>query len=226
MKLKWYGHASFRITANNGTSIITDPYTPETAGYKPIGESADVVIISSDNDSFHCRAELISGNPTIINALKLAQATKTQIEKGITFQAIEAMEALNHRFHHPDQNGMYKFTVDGVSVGHIGDVGNPLSQEQLEFFQGIDVFLALAGGHPTMELDDLKTAIDVIKPKLVVPMHFRTLTYKPRNTFWIETFLGYFDDKNVDFAIASEVELGQENLPKETRVLVLDYASR
>ena len=176
MKLKWYGHSSFRITANNGTSIITDPYTPETSGYKPISETSDVVIISSDNDSFHCRADLIPGSPTIINALKLAQTTKTQTEHAISFQAIEAMEALNHRFHDPDQNGMYKFTVDGVSVGHIGDVGNALSQEQLEFFKDIDVFLALAGGHPTMELDELKTAIDFIKPKLVVPMHVRTLT--------------------------------------------------
>lgn len=225
MKLKWYGHASFRITANNGTSIITDPYTPETSGYRAINERADVVIISSDNDSFHCRADLIPGNPTIINALKLAQSTKTQTENGITFEAIEAMEALNHRFHDPDQNGMYKFTVDGVSIAHIGDVGNPFSQEQLEFFQGIDIFLALAGGHPTIELDDLNTAIETIKPKLVVPMHFRTLTYKPRNTYWIESFLSYFDDKQIDFAIGSEIELKKENLPDQTRVLVLDYAN-
>jgi L-ascorbate metabolism protein UlaG (beta-lactamase superfamily) len=223
MKLQWYGHASFRITANDGTSIITDPYTPETAGYKPIPETADVIIISSDNDSYHCRADLIPGTPIVINALELAQTTKTRTEKGVTFQAIEAMEALNHREHDPDQNGMYKFTVDGVSVGHMGDMGNALTKEQLEFFKGLDVFLALAGGHPTIELADLKTAIDTIQPKLVVPMHFRTLTYKPRNTFWIETFLNYFEDKDVDFACASEVEIKKENLPEGTRVLVVDY---
>ncbi len=225
MKLKWYGHASFRITANNGTSIITDPYKPETAGYKAFSESSDIVIISSDNDSFHCNADLIPGSPLVINALALAQSGKPQTEKGITFQAIQAMEALNHREHDPDQNGMYKFTVDGVSIGHMGDIGNALSQEQLEFFRDIDVFLALAGGHPTIELDDLKTAIDFIKPKLVVPMHFRTLTYKPRNTFWIEKFLGYFDDKDVDFACAYEVEINKDSLPEKTRVLVVDYAS-
>jgi L-ascorbate metabolism protein UlaG (beta-lactamase superfamily) len=223
MKLQWYGHASFRITANDGTSIVTDPYTPETAGYKPITETADVVIISSDNDSYHCRADLIPGTPIVINALELAQTTKTRAEKGITFEAVAAMEALNHREHDPDQNGMYKFTVDGVSVGHMGDMGNALTKEQLEFFKAVDVFLALAGGHPTIELADLKTAIDTIQPKLVVPMHFRTLTYKPRNTFWIETFLNYFEDKDVDFACASEVEIKKENLPEGTRVLVVDY---
>jgi L-ascorbate metabolism protein UlaG (beta-lactamase superfamily) len=223
MKLKWYGHASFRITASNGTSIITDPYKPETAGYKAFSESSDIVIISSDNDSFHCNADLIPGNPIVINALELAQSGKPRIEKGITFEAVAAMEALNHREHDPDQNGMYKFTVDGVSVGHMGDMGNALSREQLLFFKGVDVFLALTGGHPTIELDDLQDAIGAIQPKVVVPMHFRTLTYKPRNTFWIESFLNYFDDHEVDFACDCEVEIKKENLLEETRVLVLDY---
>jgi L-ascorbate metabolism protein UlaG (beta-lactamase superfamily) len=223
MLLKWYGHASFRITSKDGTSLITDPYTPETAGYKPITETADIVIISSDNDSYHCRADLIPGTPTVINALELAQSTKTRTEKGVTLQAVEAMEALNHRFHDPDQNGMYKINVDSISIGHMGDMGNALTKEQLEFFKGVDVFLALAGGHPTIELGDLKAAIDAIGPKLVIPMHFRTLTYKPRNTFWIETFLNYFDDKDVDFACADEVEIEKESLPAKTRVLVLDY---
>jgi L-ascorbate metabolism protein UlaG (beta-lactamase superfamily) len=226
MNLKWYGHASFRITASDGTTIITDPYTPETAGYKAISETSDVVIISSDNDSFHCRADLIPGNPIVINALELAQSTKSRTEKGITFHAVQAMEAHNHRYHDPDQNGMYKFNVDGLTVGHMGDVGNALVDEQLEFFRGVDIFLALAGGHPTIELDDLKIALDVIQPKLIVPMHFRTLTYKPRNTFWIESFLNYFDDEQVDFAISSEVKLAQESLTGETRVLVLDYANK
>jgi L-ascorbate metabolism protein UlaG (beta-lactamase superfamily) len=223
MKLKWYGHASFRITASDGTSIITDPYKPETAGYKPFTEAADIVIISSDNDSFHCNADRIPGSPIVINALQLAQSGKPRVEKGITFEAVEAMEALNHREHNPDQNGMYKFTVDDVSIGHMGDMGNALSREQLLFFKGIDVFLVLAGGYPTIELDDLQVAIGAIQPKLVVPMHFRTLTYKPRNTYWIESFLNDFDNDEVDFACASEVDIKKESLPSETRVLILDY---
>jgi len=223
MLLKWYGHASFRITANNGTSIITDPYDPQTSGYKPFGEGADIVIMSSDNDRFHCNAHLIPGNPVVINALALAQSGASRSEKGITFRTAKAMEALNHREHDPDQNAIYRFEVDGIQVGHMGDIGNPFSLEQLEFFQGLDVLLALTGGHPTLELDDLKTVIDTLKPKLVVPMHFRTLTYKPRNTLWIESFLGYFNDADVDFACACEVALRKEDLPERTKVLVLDY---
>ena len=224
MKLKWYGQASFRITAEDGTSIVTDPYTPETSGYAPVTEPTDIVIRSSDNDSFHCRADLIPGEPAVVTALDLAGNGGETTVNGIRIRAIEAMEALNHRYHDPDQNGMYRFTVDGIDIGHMGDVGNPLNDEQIDFFKGIDVLLALAGGHPTIELDDLKTVIDGAQPRLIVPMHFRTLTYKPRNTYWIETFLSYFPAENIDFAFGSEATVTRDSLPDSTRVLVIDYA--
>jgi L-ascorbate metabolism protein UlaG (beta-lactamase superfamily) len=226
MKLKWYGHASFRITDESGTAIITDPYTPETAGYSPITEPPDIVITSSDNDSFHCRADLIPGDFVTINALKVALSGEEIVVKGIPIRAIAAMEALDHPEHDPDQNGMYRFVVDGIHVGHIGDLGNPFSKKQIEFFQGVDVFLVLAGGLPTIKLPDLKTAIEAIRPRLVVPMHFRTLSYKPRNTLWIESFLSFFDDHDVDFACHYEATLTREELPEPTRILVLDYVKR
>ncbi len=223
MKLKWYGHASFRIRSQSGVSIITDPYDPAAAGFKAFNEPADIVIVSSDNDSFHCNEHLIPGSHLTINALELAQNGGVRLEHGIEFRAIEAMEALNHNEHDPDQNGMYRIKIDGVQIGHLGDMGNALTPAQLEFFAGIDVLLALVGGHPTLELSDLQTMIEHVKPKLVIPMHFRTLTYKPRNMFWITNFLGLYDDSDVDFACASEVEITLETLPVKTRVLVVDY---
>jgi L-ascorbate metabolism protein UlaG (beta-lactamase superfamily) len=224
LKLKWYGHASFLVTSNSGLRIVTDPYTPETSGYLPVRDPADVVVISSDNDTFHCRADLIPGNPIVINALEVAQAGGKRIEKGVEFTSIEAMEALNHKYHDPDQNGMYRFVVDGVSIGHMGDIGNALSEAHLNFFTGVDVLLALTGGHPTIELDDLKVMIDRTQPKLVVPMHFRTLRYKPRNCFWIEKFLSYFSDNEVDFACDYETTITHDMLPTKTRLMVLTHA--
>lgn len=224
MHIKWYGHASFLITAENGKRVITDPYTPQTSGYAPIPDSPDIVIISSDNDTFHCRADLIPGSPVVINALELAKQGGQRTEQGIAIQAIQAMEALDHQFHDPDQNGMYRFTVDGISIGHLGDVGNALSEEQMQFFAGVDILLALAGGHPTINLDDLDAIIRRTQPKLVIPMHFRTLRYKPRNTFWIQSFLNYFNPDEVDFACDSQIAISQDTLPTKTRVTVLTHA--
>lgn len=223
MKLKWYGHASFRVESTSGLSVITDPYDPDLIGFKPFRDTADIVITSSDNDQAHCRADLIPGTPRVINALNVASGGGSMALEAMTITAIEAMEALAHHEHHPDQNGMYRFTVDGVSIGHMGDVGNPLSAEQTAFFAGVDILLALAGGYPTIELPDLKRLIDIARPKLVVPMHFRTLSCKLHNILWIPSFLELFSDHEVDFAHASEVEISAKQLPVSTRALVLDY---
>jgi L-ascorbate metabolism protein UlaG (beta-lactamase superfamily) len=224
MKLQWLGHASFRITGADGVSIVTDPHNPETSGYAPYREPCDIVIMSSDNDLFHCNTQLVPGPHLTINALELARTGKPRVEHGVRFEAVEAMEAHDHPEHDPDQNGMYKISLDGLTIGHMGDMGNALSAAQIAFFRGVDVLLALTGGLPTIKLPDLRVAIEAIQPKLVVPMHFRTLTYKPRNTLWIESFLADFDPSIVDFACAHEVDITPGTLPAAMRILVIDYA--
>ena len=226
MKIKWYGHAAFLVTADDGTSAVLDPYTPDLAGHEPIIDEPTLVITSSDTDDAHCRSDLIPGDPVRINALDIAEAEGKQTVAGVEIKAIKAMEALTHRDNNPDQNAMYRFEMDGVSVGHMGDVGNPLTQTQMDFFKGGDVLLALTGGYPTILLDDLKTAIDYIQPKYVVPMHFRTLRIKFIDFLWVSSFLEYFDEKkDVDFVHNHEVSLTPADLPSSTRVLVMSYSN-
>ena len=224
MKVTWYGHAAFGIDPESGPRIITDPYTPEGVGYAPIADAADLVIISSDDDSAHCRGDLISGGPEIVNALTVAQSGGSQTAQGVEITAIEAAEWDHHPEHEvPGQNGMYRFTLDGIKCAHMGDVGNPLTDAQQAFFEDVDVLFALAGGYLTIELPDLMEMIHRVKPKLVIPMHFRTLTYRPRNTMWIESFLSHFKDEDVDFSFGSTAEITKDQMPDRTRVLVMDY---
>lgn len=224
MEITWYGHAAFGLAPETGPRIITDPYTPDGVGYAPITEPADLVLISSDDDSAHCRGDLISGEPEIVNALAVAQAGGIATVQSVAIAAIEAAEWDHHPEHEvPGQNGMYRFELDGIKCSHMGDAGNPLTPAQQDFFADTDILFALAGGYLTIELPDLMEMIHRVKPRLVIPMHFRTLTYKPRNTMWIESFLSHFDDSEVDFACSPRVTLTRSDLPDATRVLVMDY---
>ncbi|MGJ3238026.1 MAG: MBL fold metallo-hydrolase [Anaerolineae bacterium] len=224
MKLKWYGHAAFKITSDDGLTIITDPYTPELAGYSDFTETADIVLTSSDNDDYHCRSDLIPGNPIRVNAVEIAEASGERDINGLVVHATITMEMLEHPYHDPTQNAMYRFEIDGIKVAHLGDIGNPFTQTQIDFLKDTDVLLTLAGDIPTIQLKDLCPAlINEIKPKLIVPMHFRTLTYKPRDGMWIQSFLDYFDDSNVDFAFDYETTITKDDIPDSTRVLVMDY---
>ncbi len=225
MKVKWYGHAAFRLLPADGPTVIADPYTPEGVGYAPIDDTADLVLISSDDDDAHCRADLIAGDPTVVNALTVAQSGGSTLAAGLTITAIEAAEWDLHPEHEvPGQNGMYRFTLDGIKCAHMGDVGNPLTDAQIAFFENTDILFALAGGYLTIELPDLMHMIHRVQPKLVIPMHFRTLTYRPRNTMWIEAFLRHFKEEQIDFAFGSEAEITRADIPDHTRVLVMDYA--
>ncbi|MEM8870245.1 MAG: MBL fold metallo-hydrolase [Pseudomonadota bacterium] len=224
MKVTWFGHAAFRLLPAKGPSVITDPYTPEGVGYAPIRETSDLVIISSDDDDAHCRADLITGDPVTANALTIAQSGGAATVAGLDITAIEAAEWEHHPEHEvPGQNGMYRFTLDGIKCAHMGDVGNPLTDAQQRFFEDTDVLFALAGGYLTIALPDLMEMIHRVKPRLVIPMHFRTLTYRPRNTMWIESFLSSFNEEDIDFACAHDVDITKEDIPERTRVLVMDY---
>ncbi|MGR3501243.1 MBL fold metallo-hydrolase [Pseudaestuariivita sp.] len=225
MRVKWYGQAAFMLTRSDGFRIVCDPYTPEELGYAPMEDPAELVLTSSDDDSAHCRSDLIKGNPVCLNTLDAVRAGGVMEVAGVEVKAIEAMEVEDHPLHEPGANAMYRFEVDGMQVGHMGDIGNDLNDRQVAFFEGVDVLLTLAGGQFVTRLEEVKRLIDITKPKVVIPMHFRTLAYKPRNLHWIEAFLSHFDeDKDVDFAFGCEAEITRDTLPGSTRVLVMDYA--
>ena len=226
MDVTWFGHAAFRLSGTAGgapVSVITDPYTPEGVGYAPIAETADVVVISSDDDDAHCRADLIPGDPAVVNALDVALGAGAVTARGLEVRAVAAAEWVDHPRGVAGQNGMYRFELDGLRVAHMGDVGNPLTDDQIAFFEDVDVLLALAGGYLTIALPDLMEMIHRTRPRLVIPMHFRTLAYRPRNTRWVHDFTGLFRDDAVTWACSPHATVARDDLTDTTRVLVMDY---
>lgn len=202
MKIKWFAHASF-LLEGDGLRIITDPYTPEDMGFPVITDSADIVIRSSADDNGHCYAEMIPGDPAVVTATEIID-TGARV-KGLDISAIPVLESVEVK-ESPLDNGMYHFTLDSIRVGHMGDVGNALTDEQIEGLRGVDVLLALAGGPPTIKIDDLVQAIQEIKPKVVIPMHY----HLPTATFFmlpVTDLTSQFPSESVTWAESSEVEL-------------------
>jgi L-ascorbate metabolism protein UlaG (beta-lactamase superfamily) len=172
MRVSWYGHACFRLEGA-GVSVITDPYTPELAGLDAVTETADIVLMSSALDEAHSNAAMIPGSPRVLNALDAVEIP-VSVGAGIVVEAVAAMEGVD-RPDDPKANALYRFELDGLAICHMGDVGRPLSDAQLEPLCGrVDVLFALAGGGVTIALDDLDQAIERIGPRVVVPMHYRT----------------------------------------------------
>ena len=71
MRITWYGHAAFLIETQ-GLRIILDPYrSPDSGGYLPIDEPADLVVVSHENDRYHSHLGQIVPPFELVRALEL-----------------------------------------------------------------------------------------------------------------------------------------------------------
>ena len=166
MRIKWLGLASFLITSDNGTKIITDPY--ETGGelsYGEIKESADIVTVSHEHFD-HNNVSTVQGNPRA-----LREPGQFNV-KQISFRGVASL--------HDDvggkargKNNIFCFEIDGLRVCHLGDLGHQLSNDQVSEIGPVDVLLVPVGGVYTIDAKVATELCKLLKPKDIVPMHYR-----------------------------------------------------
>lgn len=214
MKLRWLGHAAFLISASDGTSVITDPYT--VGGgivYKEISEAADMVTVSHEHGD-HNNIEAVKGQPEVIKGPGSRQVKGIQVS-GIATYHDEQKGAQR------GQNTVFCFTVDDMKLCHLGDLGHQLTDAQVKEIGQVDVLLLPVGGFYTVDASRAAEIADKIKPRVVVPMHFKTpgCTYPVAG---VEDFLkGRQQVRRLD---SSEVELASSKLLQGTETIVLSPA--
>ena len=147
MKIQYLGHASFLITTNAGTRIVTDPFDPalypDTLTYKAFNEPADIVTISHDHKD-HSAAHVVKNSPLIIRG-------------GGKFVACE-VEFLGVETYHDDSRGSkrgkntaFVISVDGLKIVHLGDLGHILTADQAAEIGAVDITLIPVGGFYTID---------------------------------------------------------------------------
>jgi len=215
----WFGHAAFLLEAD-GVRILLDPYrTPDVGGYAPIDTQADIVLVSHLNPKYHSHWEAASGSPTRLNGLDFAHDQNGVEVRGIRFQALPVWESATRN----EPVTMPYFTMGGVSVCHSGDLGHALTEQEAKAIQGIDVFLAVAGGPPTIPLTDLKAAIDLIQPKIVIPMHYQTGKVN-LNLLPIDDLLTLYSPAQITHHPTPTLIVSADALPADMQVIVLPSA--
>lgn len=216
MKIRWLGQSAFLITSEEGARIITDPYkTGMFVGlrYRRIDEAADIVTISH-RDPDHNNVAAVRGNPQVVRGVGIFEA------KGIKFRGIASYHGLSvSRLKR--SNTIFCFTVDGVKVCHLGDLGHQLSDEQVADIGEVAVFLIPVGGRFTIDGAGASKVCDRLKPRVAIPMHYKTdscLLPLAR----LDPFLE--GKTNVKRVATSEVEFKKEELPSHTEIVVLEHA--
>ncbi len=215
MKLKWIGHACFRIEASDGTVIITDPYE-EKVPYKAPEGPAHIVTVSHDHFD-HNAVGRVEGSPQVVRGIG------EQVVCGIAFRGISAFHDTKGG-RDRGQNVIFRFAVDGVTLAHFGDLGHTLNAEQLRPLQEVEVALLPVGGHFTIGAKEASEVVRSLpKLKVVIPMHYRTAAVKDWPIRPVDEFL---DEAGlpVKRVKKSEVKITPDVLPATKEVWVLNHA--
>jgi L-ascorbate metabolism protein UlaG (beta-lactamase superfamily) len=168
--VEWIAHACFRLEADDGLLVVTDPYEPSELGLPTLMLAADVVVASSLKDRSHWNPEAVP-QARIVDALSVARGADDEIG-GERVVGVEVREAEHHP-EGPDANAMYGFRLGGLWFMHMGDLGHPAGPQHLAPFRDrCDVLFALTGGGLTIGLEDLDQVIEVLEPHWIVPMHY------------------------------------------------------
>ncbi len=219
MRITWYGHAAFLIETT-GLRVILDPFrSPDSGGYEPIDEPADIVAVSHENDRYHSHLGQIRPPFEVVRGLELPP--EGQEVRGLRFQAVHVFETPERK--PEDEVTILHFHSEGLHIVFLGDLGHPLTDDELAPLRGAEVVLVPAGGPPTIALDEIPPLLDAIGPRLVLPMHYKTprinLKIEP-----VERFLEHLPGWAVKRPNSSTIEINIDTLPDERRIVILDHA--
>lgn len=217
MKIRFLGHAAFLITTADGTKIVTDPYQPGGFGgaiaHGPLDESADLVVVSHDHAD-HNFVKMVAGDPVVV------AGPGEQTQRGITFRAL-ATHHDTSRGAERGRNMVRVIEADGMSICHLGDLGHPLSAEDVTGLGSIDVLLVPVGGTFTIDANGATAVVNRLRPRIAIPMHYRSQKVS-LNIGPVDDFLA--DKPRVRRVDGSEIEVTKETLPEPTEIVVLQPA--
>jgi L-ascorbate metabolism protein UlaG (beta-lactamase superfamily) len=217
MNIEWYGHAAFKITTENGTRIIIDPYESGFSGgalsYRTIEDEADIVI-TSHNHGDHNYTKSIRGKYDHIKKQGSYEIKGVKIETIPTFHDTSSGKERG-------DNLLTVISADGIKLLHLGDLGHDLDPETLKKIGKVDVLFLPVGGYYTIDAQAATKVMTNIRPAITIPMHYKT----EKCGFPITTVADFTrGKKNVQVLPKSDVNITTATLPKEPEIIVMQHA--
>ncbi len=190
-KLTYFSHSAWKIETNEYT-ILIDPFLDDnpTSPVKSKDVKADFIIITHAHGDHIGDAIPIAkaNNATIISNFEIANWCG---EQGVTahpmhiggskefpFGKVKLTQAF-HGSSFPDGSygGMptgVLITIQNKTIYHSGDTGLFGDMKLIGESMPIDIALIPIGDNFTMGLDDAVKAVEFLRPKMVIPMHYKT----------------------------------------------------
>jgi L-ascorbate metabolism protein UlaG (beta-lactamase superfamily) len=177
MRVEWFGQSAFHLKGEQA-SVAIDPFGdmsslsrdrgvqwdyPAIAGVEP-----DLLLVTHEHRD-HNVVEAIDGEP---HTLRSTAGTHESPIGPVTGVASEHDDAAGTQ---RGPNTIFVFSLDGVRVCHMGDFGQSgLREEQAAAIGKVDLLFVPVGGGFTIGAEQASLIVERLKPRWVVPMHYRT----------------------------------------------------
>ena len=157
MKIKYLGHACFKIISGDD-SLIIDPYADDSVdGLGHLREEATAVIYS------HKHADHYG-----VNCVKIQQGNQGKFK----INSIQSWHD-DHGGALRGSNLIHIIECDGLRLAHLGDLGCLLNEKQRERLLNLDVLMIPTGGYFTIDADMAARIVEELAPRCAIPMHYR-----------------------------------------------------
>lgn len=199
----WHGHSCFSLRDSIGRTIVIDPFD-ETVGYGRLNLRADVVLVTHHHfDHDHFRAVRARGK-----TLDLVESTGTvSVAVGLNVLGIQSYHD-NEKGTVHGMNTIYKFSLGGLNIVHLGDLGQDvLTSQQIGQIGAVDVLFVPVGGVTSLDAAQAKKVVELLKPAAVFPMHYGDIRFYRLAP--VAAFLSLFDEKDRRVLTESSVRLRQ-----------------
>lgn len=175
LALRWFGQSCFLITSPEGGKLLIDPFEQSANLLYSLPDAEADVVLTTHNHFDHNNVGIVKGKPEIIKGLKIDGAWN-DIEKSAAGFQIKSTRSF-----HDDQGGtargnnaIFTITAGNVRFVHLGDLGGALDDNQIKNIGAVDVLFVPVGGKYTIEPNVAWKVVGQLKPKVIVPMHYKT----------------------------------------------------
>jgi len=175
VRIRWFGQSTFLISAER--TVFIDPFGVMEGlaergmqfDYPPIeGVEADLLLVTHEHRD-HNAIEVVGGSPQILRST--AGTFDSPIGEVIGVASEHDDAAGTKR----GPNTIFCFALDGLRLCHFGDFGQAeLRVEQERAIGEVDVLFLPVGGGPTVGGEQAVAIVGALRPRLVIPMHYRT----------------------------------------------------
>lgn len=209
--IQWMGHSSFLIVTPVGVAVLTDPHT-----WHPTPVTPDVVTISNEHPT-HSQTRSVPGNPRTLRGYTL-EGEWHEVNISISDLTIKSLPSSGGNAREiPARNTIFVFRAEGLCIVHLGNLRQPLGEEQRRRIGRPDVLMVPIDGHWTLTYEQVALTITQFRPSIVLPMHYDVAEHARLFIEFIRTTVP------VRTQAEPTLKLTRGTLPTATEVIVLGY---